>query len=105
MPRRTHTFTQAFNLRPGMPLKISYKKRNTNDWTEIEGVVTKAVKTGPARIRITWTDRYTGKPLVKTLDAHQYAYLHLGYMQEHGITLDTRKTREEFFAASKGATL
>lgn len=107
MPIRTytHTGTQAFNLRPGMPVKASLKKRGSCEWTEIEGVVRTVVKVSDLRIKITVEDRATGKLRLHSLSARHLVDLHKGFLAEYGIVLKVQETAEEFFAAPKGAAL
>lgn len=106
MPDYTHVRTAAYVLRPGMPAKFHAPKfrKSWKDSGEVEGIVTRVVKTSPTLLRIVLTDRYNGRIRVRSVDHRHAVYLHKGFLQEHGIKLGASvDARAGFLAAVKGA--
>jgi hypothetical protein len=103
----THVRTAAYVLRPGMPAKFHAPmfRKSWKDSGEVEGIVTRVVKTGPTQLRVILTDRYSGRIRVRSVDHRHAVYLHKGYLQEHGIKLGAAEDdRAGFLAAVKGAS-
>lgn len=101
----THVRTAAYVLRPGMPAFFHAPtfRKTWKDSGDVDGIVTKVVKTSPTRLRIFLTDRYSGRLRVRGVDHRHAVYLHKGFMREHGIKLGAAELdREAFLAADKG---